>query len=161
MSIKINSKEYVSWHEAGHAVVCLLLNGNVEFIQLLNAESTKPEGQTRCELMPAIRKHIACGGFAIEYYLYKSGKLEVSEKEFVNNALIKASDDKERFFNGNYEQVDGCWPRHMDIEFRDFAIKKVFPILYVNILVVQKIATTLCEKNYIEGAQIREIMSKY
>ncbi|RFC33475.1 MAG: hypothetical protein DID92_2727744938 [Candidatus Nitrotoga sp. SPKER] len=159
MKIELNSREYECWHEAGHALVCMTLGGSVEFIEFVDDPACQGKARTRCEVTLNIRKHVACGGFAAEYYLYKSGRLEATEKQFVSTALVNAFLDKQSFFGGNFEQVDGCWPAQMDIQFRDFAICTVAPIVAGNAVALEKIAKVLNENGRIDKVKINQILS--
>lgn len=159
MAIALNSREYECWHEAGHALVCAALGGSVEFIEFLDDPASPGKARARCEVTPDIRKYVACGGFATEYYLYISGRLEVAQKQFVTTALGNAALDKIIFFGGDFEQEDGCWPEEMDIFFRDFAIKEVAPIVSRNAEAVEAIAILLNKNGRVDKAQISLILN--
>lgn len=158
MKIELNSREYECWHEAGHALVCISLGGNVEFIEFVDDPACPGKARTRCEVTQNIRQHVACGGFAAEYYLYQAGRLEATEKQFVTTALVNSFLDKQSFFGGNFEQKNGCWPKEMDIQFRDFAIYKVAPIVEKNVVALEEIATVLNTNGRIDSDQIKKIL---
>lgn len=160
MKIKLNSREYECWHEAGHALVCITLGGGVDFIEFVDDPACHGKARTRCEFTQNIRNYVACGGFAAEYYLYRSGKLEATEKQFVTAALVNAFLDKQSFFGGNFEQENGCWPEKLDIQFRDFAIFKVAPIVERNIAALEAIVKILNENGRIDKDQINQILNE-
>lgn len=161
MQIDINSREYECWHEAGHAVICLLNGGRVKFMEIIKDEDHFGAARARCETTNYTRKKIACGGFAAEYYLYKSSMLKVSESEFVKTALGNAFPDKVGFFGSDYEQPNGCWPANMDIEFRDYAIHNIAPLIDENFELVKELAFTLLKKEIIYEDEINEIRKKH
>jgi hypothetical protein len=161
MPIDIKSREYECWHEAGHAVVCILSGGKVEVMEIIKDEDHFGRARARCETTDDSRPYIACGGFAAEYQLYKLGKLNVSESEFVQSALVNAFPDKTKFFGADYEQGNGCWPSEMDVQFRNFSISKVAPLLNNNFALLKELAETLLEKEYLAEEQINEIAKKH
>lgn len=160
MNIEIDSREYDCWHEAGHAVVCLLLGGRVELMELVEDEALLGRARASCEMTPETRKHIACGGFAAEYHLYVSGRLNVSEREFVRTALVNAFPDKRAFFGADYE-VNGCWPAKLDVAFRDFAIYQVAPFIESARAMVEELATDLVQKGRLDATEIREVFRRH
>lgn len=161
MPIDIKSREYECWHEAGHALVCLLGGGKVELMEIIKDEEHFGRARARCETTDESKPYIACGGFAAEYQLYKSGMLNVSEREFVQNALVNAFPDKAKFFGADYEEDDGCWPSEMDVQFRDFSIYKVAPMLEDNFSLLSELAETLLENEYLSESQISDIAKKH
>jgi hypothetical protein len=162
MPIDIKSREYECWHEAGHAVVCLLGVGKVELMEIIkDDEEHFGRARARCETTDDSRPYIACGGFAAEYQLYKSGMLNVSEREFVRSALVNAFPDKTKFFGADHEQENGCWSSEMDVQFRDFSIYKVAPILKRNFSLLRELAETLLVEEYLSEEQINAIAKKH
>ena len=57
--------------------------------------------------------------------------------------------------------MNGCWPKVKDIEFRDFAINNVFPIIREHSGFVKELANTLLEKQHIFEDEIKTIAKKY
>ncbi|WP_041666815.1 M50 family metallopeptidase [Sulfuricurvum kujiense] len=161
MQIIINSREYECWHEAGHAVVCLLHGGKVELMEIIQDKDHVGRARARCETTNSTRPKIACGGFAAEYYLYETGAIDVTEKEFVQSALVNAFPDKKQFFGADYEQSNGCWPTEMDIRFRDYAIYQIAPLLKNNHGLLKELANTLFEKEIIYEDEIQTIKENY
>lgn len=144
--IDIASIEYDCWHEAGHAVVCLLSGGSVACMEIIKNQEQIGRARARCQTTNSTRKYIACGGFAAECLLFRLGVLKVSEKEFIQRASVNAFPDKIAFYGKDYDQKNGCWPRHMDEHSRDFSIKKVQPMLINNLCLLAELAKTLPEK---------------
>jgi len=69
------------------------------------------------------RPHIALGGFAAEYLLFKADRLQKqdgqppSEKEFIDFAIGNASEDRINFFGADHSGPDGFWPEDVDRKF--------------------------------------------
>lgn len=163
MIIELNSIEYDCWHEAGHAFVCLLLGGNVQLIEIIEKNTSKGRARARCEINERIRRYVACGGLAAEYFLYITHKLNASESQFIKNALTQAFLDKQSYFNGDFEKANGYWPATMDKEFRDFAINEVFPILKkANAFPkMEKIVNALLKKKRVDNIQLIELIEEH
>lgn len=122
--MEINDKEYQCWHEIGHAVACIHSGGHVELIELMNDPISKGLARARCETFnQEMRMNTAAGGFAIEYILYKTGCIDIEEKDFLQEVFFNASLDKVSFFNGDFVQDNGYWPKELDESFRDHAIR--------------------------------------
>jgi hypothetical protein len=47
MIIRVDSIEYKSWHEVGHATICLNLGGDVAFIEFLDGD-VRGHARNRC-----------------------------------------------------------------------------------------------------------------
>jgi hypothetical protein len=161
MAIDICGIEYECWHEAGHAVACIACGGKVELMEIIKDGTQFGRARARCETTEASRPYIACGGFAAEYLLHKSGILSLSEKDFVRSALINAFPDKTAFFGKDHEQENGCWPPKMDMQFMMFAINKVAPILESRFALLRELAEALAGNEYLAGEQICEITRKH
>ncbi len=158
--MKINDKEYQCWHEAGHAITCINAGGNVKFIELINNTNTHHGlARARCETTnQQMRMDTASGGFAIEYILYKNKYIDIPEREFIQEAFKNSSSDKILFFNGDYIQYDGYWPKHLDIQFRDHAIKKSHDLLpFMD--KIEIIVNDLMQKKRLDGQDIKNILN--
>jgi hypothetical protein len=117
--------------------------------------------RARCETTDDSRQYISCGGFASEYLLYKSGMLNISERDFVQNALVNAFPDKIKFFGRDHKQKNNCWPSEMDNQFMVFSISKVAPKLNERFGLLEELARTLLEKEYLNEEQINAIAEKH
>lgn len=153
-------------HEAGHAVATYNWGGHVNLIEI-PTEPGEYEGRTSAYRPPAAQRFIACGGFAVEYLLFDSGRLTTSDgapltqKEFVKPALVNAWKDKQSFFGGDFEGEDGCWPEHYDREFMEFAVTIVAPRLRRRFDEIEAIAQALKTKRLLVRADIEALLSPY
>jgi hypothetical protein len=159
--IVINSREYECWHEAGHAVVCLIFGGKVELMEIIKDQEHFGRARARCETTDDSRQYISCGGFASEYLLYQSGMLNICERDFVRNALVNAFPDKIKFFGRDHTQENNCWPSKMDKQFMAFSVSNVAPKLKERFGLLEELARTLLEKEYLNEEQIIAIAEKH
>ncbi|MEI7825032.1 MAG: hypothetical protein WCI01_07015 [Chlorobiaceae bacterium] len=154
--IEINGFEYKCWHEVGHAVTCLHLGGNVEFIEFLEDENHKGSARARCETTPQIRPYVLCGGFATEYVLLKLGLLEkIDEQEFIQVVFKNASIDREMFFG---KTENDQFTKDEDTEFMYFSIDNVVPIISKLLPKMRKIVDTFQDNKKIDGTTINKIL---
>jgi hypothetical protein len=154
--IEINGFEYQCWHEVGHAVTCLHLGGEVEFIEFLDDENHKGLARSRCETTPQVRPYVLCGGFATEYVLSELRLLEeIDEKEFTQVIFKNASIDREMFFGktGNDD-----FTKDEDIIFMNFSINNVTPIIIKHLPKMRKIVELLQDNKKIDGTTIKKIL---
>ena len=161
MTIDIESQEYQCWHEAGHAVLCLVLGGKVELMEIIRDEEHFGRARARCETTEATRRYIACGGFAAEYMLCINKMLDVSEDQFVQIALVNAFPDKAMFFGADHVQANNAWPSAMDERFMHFSIKYVAPVLLRNCALLEELAEALLREDHLAERDINEIALKY
>jgi hypothetical protein len=159
MKIQINSLEYQCWHEVGHAVVCLSFkSGDVESIEFVDDPEAKGIARARCKTNSEIRNFVACGGFATEYVLYKSGRLSfVEDKEFTQKIFMNAEWDRGMFFNrtsNSYEK----YTEAEDREFMHFAIDRVAPIVLQFLPEMNEIVKKLVKNKKIVGSTIKHIL---
>ena len=164
MAIIVDSFEYRSWHEVGHATVCLNLGGDVDFIEFLDNDP-RGHARTRCAERPGTEGNVACGGFAAEFYLLKNGHAD------------KGSDDKRDIhrilFHNATHDIEDFWGRKLgkDEEFTEaeargfmnYAIGPdghggVVPILNQHFSGMQKLVRELCEARRVEGRRVKELL---
>lgn len=164
-SIEINSLPYVCLHEAGHAAATYLEGGTVEFVQLMQTQNGRFGGRTRTQRPEtADRKAIASAGFAIEYLLFKAGRVVsadgnlVTEKAFIDAALNNATEDRISFFGSDHMQEDGTWPATMDSDYMNYGIRRVAPLLQPMLTNLQKFATALEVESRLERARIETLL---
>ncbi len=152
--MKINDKEYQCWHEVGHAIACINSGGRVELIELINDADSKGLARARCKTFNQdMRKNTAAGGFAMEYILYKTKRITITEKEFIQEVFINVSLDKIPFFDGNFLQDDGYWPKELDVAFKNHAIKLSNTLLpYLD--KIEVIVSKLMEKSKLSGDEV-------
>ena len=155
--MEINSTEYQCWHEVGHAIVCLHLNGGVEFIEFIEEDNHKGLARTRCNTNPEIRQYVACGGFATEFVLSRDGFLEPhDEREFTQIVFKNSSIDREMYFNVDEKYT---FSEEEDREFMNHAVSKVAPIVRQHISKMQLIVGELLQERKIAGERIKELLN--
>ncbi|WP_157505442.1 hypothetical protein [Geminicoccus roseus] len=143
--ISFDSPELACYHEAGHAAVALKVGATVVEMKLYSAEP-RSYGRTQVCRNDCQRRHIALGGFAAEYLLYKTGRLvkqdgcRPKEKEFIDYAIDNSNQDRISYFGEDLAQSDGQWPSDLDTEFMKYAIGWADKI---SLDVVEKIANAL------------------
>lgn len=124
--IVFNSPELACFHEAGHAETALGVGARIVEIKLCR-QQPRSYGRTRVDRNEDQRRHIALGGFAAEYLLFKAERLvkpdgvPPTEKEFIDLAMDNAIEDRISFFGQDYPGSD-AWPRELDDKFISFAI---------------------------------------
>lgn len=112
-----------------------------------------------------LRRLVACGALAVEINLHEAGRLvdasgsSISETQFLETALGQnAAMDKIKFFGGDFEQANKCWPTHMDMKFLEasaaLAQKISMPCVF-------DIATALLNDRHVSGDRLIEIASPY
>jgi len=157
MPIVIDSLEYQCWHEVGHATVCLHLGGDVEFIELLDDQKAGGAARARCSTTPDIRQSVACGGFAAEFYLLRTGRLtQVDEKEIAQTIFRNAAIDREMFFDRKLGDGES-FTKEEDEQFMNLAtqIPRIFPQYSSR---MQQIVSELLDKRKIDGKRVRELL---
>lgn len=158
MRIEINSFEYQCWHEVGHAVTCLYLGGDVEFIEFIEDEDHKGLARARCKTTPDIRPFVLCGGFATEFVLSRCGLLEkIEEREFTQLVFKNASIDREMYFG---KGADDELTKEEDTEFMHFAVDKVAPIIKEYLSEMREIVAHLQVHRKIDGSMIKSLLQK-
>ena len=108
--------------------------------------------------------HIALGGFAAEYTLYRAGRLlkksgePPNEKEFINYAIGNAHDDRKAFFGQDFSGLDGGWPRELDERFISFAIGHAEQKMRFD--VVERIADALLSAGHLDEARVQQLLAE-
>ena len=100
MKIRVDSVEYRSWHEVGHATVCLHLGGDIDFIEFLDGDA-RGHARSRCVVTSGTERSVACGGFAAEFYLLDRGYAEQDPEDKRNISQVvfhNATSDREDFW---------------------------------------------------------------
>lgn len=157
--ILVDSDEYRAWHEAGHAAVCLHLGGEVYFIEFLK---NHPRGNARmnCFVPDEIHRHVACAGFAAEFFLLNKGMAQQRADDDRNISQVvfhNASDDRFDFWDmPPVDEVD--FSAEQDTEFMNFALRTVLPILTLYLAGMQQLASELLKARRVEGPRIRELL---
>jgi hypothetical protein len=118
------SDEAICLHEAGHACAALVVGLIPEFIGFVHdgaqgrARNRMPVGD------PQQRRVVACAAYAVEYNLYRAGRLTnaagvvIDEQTFIHLAIgNNAALDKIKFFGEDREGPDKTWPASDDRAF--------------------------------------------
>lgn len=166
MSSKIvfDSPELTCFHEAGHAEAALSCGVQITEI-VLYREQPRSYARSRISRTELQRKPIALGGFAVEYKLYKAGRLlkqdgtPPSEKEFIDYAIGNARDDRISYFDGDHEKADGNWPAELDREFMAYAIRYADNRMRFGL--VEQIAAELLASERLDNASIQKIVESH
>lgn len=158
MAIIVDSYEYRCWHEVGHATVCLHFGGDVDFIEML-FDDPRGHGRTRCDEMPGTERHVACAGFATEFYLLDRGhaaKAVDDHRDISRIVFHNAADDRADFW-GRPLPPDLMFPEEDDKAFMDHALTLV-PILDHYFARMQSLVRLLGETRKVDGGQVRALL---
>lgn len=156
---------YQCLHEAGHAAASLVAGGEVEFMELLRDESNGARARARCIHNPHQRQNVACGGFAVEYMLFRGNRLidlngaPLAEQAFIDVAMKHAGIDKVVFFGSDCRSANGAWPADMDRAFMSHAIQSVVPILRQLFSRMERLAAELQAQGRLESEAIKLILA--
>lgn len=164
MKVRINSDEFKAWHEVGHATVCLHFGGDVDAIEFLEGDTRGFAVARGCEVAPDKERHVACGGFAAEYYLLKSGYVDGIDLND-RNAVAKVSAlvfgnawrDRQAFVH-RVVTPDNDFSKQEDEEFMWHAIKHVAPIIDKHFERMKLLVNELLVLRRIEGNRVRELL---
>lgn len=159
MKILVDSFEYRCWHEVGHAVVCLHLGGDVEFIEFLEGDA-RGHARTRCIVTPEIEREVACGGFAAEFYLLNERLAEQRQDDSRNISQVvfhNATNDREDYW-GRKLGPDDYFSKEEDERFMNHAIALSVPIFNQYLSGMRALVRELVEKRKVAGARVRELL---
>lgn len=160
----MNSDEFKAWHEVGHATVCLHLGGELDGIEFLERDARGFAVARGCDVMPDKERSVACGGFAVEYYLLRAGYVDgvnlidpsavaaVSALVF-GNAWRDRQDCARRTVT-----EDNDFTKEENEEFMRYAIEHVAPIFDLYFSKMQIVVSELLGARTIDGARVREIL---
>ena len=127
----------------------------------LYRETPRSYGRTRVERDDLQRRHIALGGFAVEYLLFTSNRLvkqdgrPPTEKEVIDFAMDNANDDRISYFGRDCAGPNGRWPVELDCEFMSHAIGRAKNNM--NLGLVERIADALLATGDLDEDAIRKI----
>lgn len=166
MVIRVDSDEYKCWHEVGHAVVCLSLGGEVEFIEFLESDA-RGHARTRCVHGPEIEKSVACGGFAAEVYLLNNGYAVRGQDDARNISQIvfhNATHDREAFWERKLRR-DEVFTEPEDRQFMHHAIGAegrggLVPIFERHFSAMREIVRELYGARRVEGRRVKELLEE-
>lgn len=164
MKVHIDSDEFKAWHEVGHATVCMYLGGDVDAVEFLEEDARGFAVARGCEVAPDKERHVACGGFAVEYYLLKSGYVEdidLNDPDTVAavSSLVFGNAWRDRqSFARRVVAPDNDFSQQEDEEFMWYAIEHVAPIIKQHFERMKLVVTELLFLRRIEGDRIRELL---
>ncbi len=159
MKIHVDSVEYKCWHEVGHATVCLHLGGDVACIEFLDSHA-RGHARTRCDVPQEAEKSVACGGFAIEFYLLDKGYAEKrpdDERDINEIVFHNATADREDFW-GRRLGRDESFSESEDRAFMNHAIGFVAPIFNQYFPEMQEIVRELFHARKVDGRLVNELL---
>jgi hypothetical protein len=160
----MNGDEFKAWHEVGHATVCLHLGGELDGIEFLERDARGFAVARGCDVMPDKERSVACGGFAVEYYLLRAGYVDgvnLNEPRAVAavSALVfgNAWRDRQDFARRTVTE-DNDFTKEENEEFMRYAIEHVAPIFDLYFAKMQIVVSELLGARKIDGARVREIL---
>ena len=148
-------------HEAGHvcaALMCGCHPGQMEII-----DGPPPYGRSSISRAQnaAAQQVIACAGYAVEVWLFKSGRVvdasgqKLTEQQFIHASVGQhAALDKVAFFGEDRERPDKTWPCEDD---RTFMALGENLVQQLPMACVESLATALLNERRLSGARILEI----
>lgn len=166
MKFLVDSDEYRAWHEVGHAVICLLLGGDVRFIEFLDGTG-RGFARTRCIIPPEINQSVACAGFAAEFFVLKNGLAEQAPGDVrpINQVLFHNAYEDREDFQGRTLKSEETFSEAVDTAFRDHAIGTdgrggLVPIFDRVHPQVKEIVRELCQSKRLEGRRVKELLQR-
>lgn len=164
MKIAVDSDEFKAWHEAGHATVCLHFGGDVDAIEFLEKDERGFAVARGCEVIPGKERHVACAGFAAEYYLLRFGYVENIDlndthavAEVSAQVFSNSWSDRQHFARRLVTQ-ENDFSQKEDEEFMWYAIEHVSPIINEHFEKMKLLVKELLAARKIEGERIRELL---
>lgn len=160
--VVFDSQELACLHEAGHAEAALSAGAQVVEMELYR-ESPRSWGRTRTHRTEEQRQPIALGGFAVEYRLFRAGRLvkqsgeAPTEAEFISYSMDNAIDDRVAFFGKDSAGPDGLWPSDLDRKFMSYAIG--YAERSMRFELVERIAHALLAAGKLDEASISSIIA--
>ena len=158
--IIVDSTEYKSWHEVGHATASLHFGGDVDFIEFLDNHD-RAHARARCVVTDDMENNVACAGFAAEYYLLRRGfavRGPDDERDISQIVFHNATDDRQAFWGRTLRGPDDAFSVAEDEAFMHHAINVVAPIFDRYFDRMRMVVRELCATRRIEGERIRQIL---
>lgn len=160
------SEAAICMHEAGHAAGALMVGVAPAFIEFVEDPTSVGLARNRIPFRTqSERKTIGCAAFAVEYKLFREGRLTdikgevISESQFIQISLgTNAHEDKVLFFGANHEQKNLNWPKAYDEAFKNRGIEIASSI---SMHLVTEIAQALLTERYLSCTRIVEIGAKH
>lgn len=162
--IRINSDEFKAWHEVGHATVCLHLGGSLDGIEFLEGDARGFAVARGCAVMPDKERSVACGGFAAEFYLLRSGCIEgvdmndPSEVARVSSFVFSNAWMDQQAFSRRMVTEDNDFTKEEKEEFMRYAIERVAPIFDLYFAKMQIVVSELLAESKIDGMRVKALL---
>lgn len=162
--IRIDSDEFKAWHEVGHATVCLHLGGDLDRIQFLDGDVQGFAVARGCYVMPDTERSVACGGFAAEFYLLRTGCIEgvdlddPRDVEAVSARVFSNAWRDHQEFIGRMVTKDNDFTKEEKEKFMNYAIERVAPIFDLYFPKMKLVVSELLAARSIEGTRVSELL---
>lgn len=162
--ISIDSDEFKAWHEVGHATVCLHFGGDLEGIEFLERDARGFAVARGCAVMRNKEPSVACGGFAIEFYLLRSGYIEgvdlsdPSEIARVSSLVFRNAWMDRQAFAERVVTEDSDFTREEDERFMHYSIERVVPIFDLYFEKMKLVVSELLVNRKIDGHRVMELL---
>jgi len=176
MKISFNSDLHVAFHEAGHIEATYIWGGTVSKVWYQDCDVGKARSSVNHTDDLCTKKPVACGGFAVEWLLFDSGRLigecknVLSEQKFQRKAMEWARIDKRGFYLTQPQDDQGFWPgspfqptedwhwpRKSDGPFVNYAKEIVVPVLKQRLEVIERLANQFEKKRLLTQTEIEKI----
>lgn len=171
MAIEVYSIEYKCWHEVGHAVAALTFGGGVHSIEPSCGEELVGSARARCLTNDDNRQYISCGGFAIEYLLWKNQMIlpKHDEQAMIRIAFANSLHDRESYKVSNdiccYAEDDideddynSHEEKNLDEDFARVALTIVAPRIVPLMPRMKSVVNETMKHNFIAGVDIRRYL---
>ena len=138
--------------------------GELDGIEFLDGDAQGFAVARGCYVMPDKQRSVACGGFAVEFYLLQTGYVdgidlntpkgleEVSARVF-SNAWRDHQD-----FIGRTVTKDNDFTKEEKEEFMNYAIEHVTPIFNLYFDKMKLVVSELLAARNIDGMRVRELL---
>ena len=109
--------------------------------------------------MPDMERSVACGGFAAEFYLLKTGNVDWSGGEQEISAIVFGNAWRDRLdFVGRVVTQDNDLTEEEDKEFMRHATQVVAPIFDLYFSRMQDVVSELLVARKIDGARVKKLL---
>lgn len=162
--IHIDSDEYKAWHEVGHATVCLHLGGDLDRIEFLDEDAQGFAVARGCSVMPDKQRSVACGGFAVEFYLLQAGWVEgvdLNDPKCVKDVSARVFSNAWRDhqdFIGRTVTEDNDFTVEENEDFMKYAMQHVVPIFDLYFDKMRLVVSELLAARNIDGTRVKELL---
>lgn len=162
--IHIDSDEYKAWHEVGHATVCLHLGGDLDRIEFLDEDAQGFAVARGCYVKPDKQRSVACGGFAVEFYLLQAGWVEgidLNDRKCVTEVSARVFSNAWRDhqdFIGRTVTEDNDFTVEEKEDFMNYSMQRVAPIFDLYFDKMRLVVSELLAARKIDGTRVKELL---